>query len=51
MADGELWTDAIGAWVPLAELLETTGREFDVSRQEAARILREPLETAPFRLR
>jgi hypothetical protein len=45
MAHADIWASAIGAWVPLANLLSVIEQETSVSPDEAARVLREPLES------
>jgi hypothetical protein len=39
------WSEAVGAWVPLASLADTVARELGVSSIEASKILRGPLES------
>ena len=45
MVLGQHWGAAIGAWVPLNELLSAVERELHIPSDEAARALRAPLET------
>jgi hypothetical protein len=39
------WSKAVGAWVPLADLLVTIEKELGVPQADAARTLRHPLES------
>jgi hypothetical protein len=48
-ADANPWSNAVGAWVPLADLLQVVERELGIPQAEAARALRHPLESYQIR--